>query len=43
MARAMNGTRPLFPADSATLADWVADVLGSIGGVLGVYLYYKKK
>ena len=27
----------------ATFADWVADVLGSIGGVLGVYLYYQKK
>ena len=25
----------------ATFADWVADALGSIGGVLGVYLYYK--
>ena len=31
------------PGRLATLADWVADVLGSIAGVLGVYLYYKKK
>ena len=31
------------PGRFATLADWVADVLGSIGGVLGVYLYYKKQ
>lgn len=31
------------PGRFATLADWVADVLGSIAGVFGVYLYYKKK
>lgn len=31
------------PGRLATLADWVADVLGSIAGVLVVYLYYKKK
>ena len=31
------------PGRFATLADWVADVLGSIGGVLGVYLYYTKQ
>ena len=31
------------PGRFATLADWVADVLGSIAGVLGIYLYYKKK
>ncbi|MDE0470254.1 MAG: VanZ family protein [Candidatus Poribacteria bacterium] len=31
------------PGRFATLADWVADVLGSIAGVLVVYLYYKKK
>ncbi|MCE2413196.1 VanZ family protein [Candidatus Poribacteria bacterium] len=31
------------PGRFATLADWVADVLGSIGGVFGAYLYYKKK
>ena len=31
------------PGRCATLADWVADVLGSIAGVLAVYLYYKKK
>ena len=31
------------PGRYATVADWVADVFGSIGGVLGVYLYYKKK
>ena len=30
------------PGRLATLADWVADVLGSIAGVLAVYLYYKK-
>ncbi len=30
------------PGRSATLADWVADVVGSIAGVFGVYLYYKK-
>ena len=30
------------PGRFATLADWVADVIGSIAGVLGVYLYYKK-
>ena len=30
------------PGRFATLADWVADVLGSIAGVLAVYLYYKK-
>ena len=31
------------PGRFATLADWVADVLGSIAGVFGFYLYYKKK
>lgn len=31
------------PGRFATFADWVADVLGAIGGVLGVYLYYQKK
>ena len=31
------------PGRSATLADWIADVFGSIAGVLAVYLYYKKK
>ena len=31
------------PGRFATFADWVADVLGAIGGVLGVYLYYKKQ
>lgn len=31
------------PGRFATFADWVADVLGSIAGVLGVYLYYRKK
>ena len=31
------------PGRLATVADWVADVLGSIAGVLGAYLYYKKK
>ena len=30
------------PGRFATLADWVADVLGSIAGVLAVYLYDKK-
>ena len=29
------------PGRFATLADWAADVLGSIVGVLSVYLYYK--
>ena len=29
------------PGRFATLADWVADVFGSIAGVLGVYLYYR--
>ena len=31
------------PGRFATLADWVADVLGSVAGVLGVYLYYKRQ
>ena len=31
------------PGRFATLADWVADVLGSIAGVFGVYLYYRKQ
>ena len=31
------------PGRFATLADWVADVVGSIAGVFGAYLYYKKK
>ena len=30
------------PGRFATVADWVADVLGSIAGVLVVYLYHKK-
>ncbi len=30
------------PGRCATLADWVADVLGSIAGVLVVYLYQRK-
>ena len=29
------------PGRFATLADWAADVLGSIVGVLSVYLYYR--
>ncbi len=29
------------PGRFATVADWVADVLGSIAGVLVVYLYYR--
>ena len=29
------------PGRFATFADWVADVLGSIAGVLVVYLYYR--
>ena len=31
------------PGRLATIADWVADVFGSIAGVLMVYLYYKKR
>ena len=31
------------PGRFATLADWVADVLGSIAGVFSVYFYYRKK
>jgi len=31
------------PGRDATLADWVADALGSIAGVLAVYLYAKKR
>ena len=31
------------PGRFATVADWVADALGSIAGVLAVYLYHKKK
>jgi VanZ family protein len=31
------------PGRFATLADWVADVLGAIAGVLGVYLYYRRQ
>ena len=30
------------PGRYATVADWVADAIGSIAGVLAVYLYYKK-
>ena len=30
------------PGRCATLGDWVADALGSVAGVLTVYLYYKK-
>ena len=30
------------PGRYATLGDWVADALGSIAGVLAVYLYYRK-
>ena len=29
------------PGRFATIADWVADVIGSIAGVLAVYLYYR--
>ena len=29
------------PGRFATLADWVADALGSVAGVLAVYLYYR--
>ena len=31
------------PGRLATLADWVADVFGSIAGVVAIYLYYRKK
>ena len=31
------------PGRFATPADWVADVVGTIVGVLGVYLYYRRK
>ena len=31
------------PGRFATLADWVADVFGSIAGVLSVYLYYRRQ
>ena len=31
------------PGRFATVADWVADALGSIAGVLGVYLYYRNR
>ena len=31
------------PGRFATIADWVSDVIGSVAGVLGVYLYYKKR
>lgn len=31
------------PGRFATLADWVADVVGSIAGVFGVYLYYRSR
>lgn len=31
------------PGRDATLADWIADVLGSIAGVLAVYLYYRSR
>lgn len=31
------------PGRFATVADWVADVLGSIAGVLSVYLYYRRQ
>lgn len=31
------------PGRFATLADWVADVLGSIAGVAGLYYYEKKQ
>ncbi len=31
------------PGRFATIADWVADVVGAIAGVVGVYLYYKKR
>ena len=30
------------PGRFATIADWVADVLGSIAGAFGVYLYYAR-
>lgn len=31
------------PGRLATIADWVADVIGAIAGVVGVYFYHKKK
>ncbi len=31
------------PGRLATVADWVADALGAIVGVLGMYLYYRKR
>ncbi len=31
------------PGRFATLADWVADVVGAIVGVLTVYLYYRNR
>ena len=31
------------PGRFATVADWVADVLGSIAGMLSVYLYYRRQ
>lgn len=31
------------PGRDATFADWIADVLGSIAGVLAVYLYYRSR
>lgn len=31
------------PGRFATISDWVADVIGSIAGVLGVYFYFRKK
>lgn len=31
------------PGRFATVADWVSDVIGSVAGVLGAYLYYRKK
>ena len=31
------------PGRFATIADWVADAIGSIAGVLGTYFYHKKR
>ena len=31
------------PGRLATPADWISDVIGSIAGVLGVYLYYRRR
>ncbi len=31
------------PGRFATYSDWISDVIGSIAGVLGVYLYYRRQ